>query len=124
MPPKKFRLPSGSDFKKHNEFLTETFADSDVRYNSILVVAEEGSVLSADNVRAVNKLREDVVDLNSGGATWSNRCELQSRATAQVAGVDAGADFPEDVCPAIEAMEDEDADAEKVCSESHLLEIW
>ncbi len=123
-------LPRGTDFKKNSEYLravTEADEDSCRRQKvQVVSVEDRGSVLTAQSVREVHRLRQAVFDIvTEDGATWPNRCKrvpflghLPSLTTPP-----EGA-FPEEVCPQVETAEAAEKAAPKVCLESHLLEAW
>ncbi len=126
-------LPRGKEFTERAYFMSETF-QSDVRSNHILVAAERGNILSADNLRAIYRLREAVTAITTdNGATWENRCRRVPRSpstngSASFSISDLSSSFvfptlafPEEVCAKL-AEEEENADW--VCQEEDIFEIW
>ncbi len=47
--PLKLWLPLGTDFTRHSEFLADVF-DEEERWMSVVIIAEEGNVMSAENL--------------------------------------------------------------------------
>ncbi len=142
----KLWLPEDSEFRSNSEFLREEYPSYN-RHSSIILVAKEGNMLTADNLRIAYALRKKIGDIDEGnGTTWEDRCQkrpiadapgqgppaqgppAQDQATqAQPAGGSSQASspfFPDQVCAALEGTMEAQEQARKVCMESHILEIW
>ncbi len=117
-------LPSGSDFGRRSRLLNKEFGSgSDGRVASLLVVAKDGgSVLSADNMRRIYKLRKDFGEaVEASEYKWSDLCQKQAVSIGELSqGGDNDKSFPEEVCESKWLVEN----TKYVCMESHVFEIW
>ncbi len=126
----KMWLPLGTDFKRRSEYLDNVFEDEG-RHNSIIIIAKEGNILTAQNLKAIYKLREGIAAIRTENeATWENRCDRAHRSEGNDEEAEDGSFtfptdvFPEEVCKNIEQEEREKGNVLKFCKEKHLFEIW